>query len=100
MEEGALAAPYSRLAGVYDELVVDPCFAQWADFLELLWSGDRIHRVLDLCCGTGLMTAELAERGYEMVGLDASPAMLDLARRRLPGSVPLIEAELPDLPVV
>ena len=100
MEEGALAAPYSRLAGVYDELVVDPCFAQWAAFLESLWIGEPIRRVLDLCCGTGLMTHELAQRGYDLVGVDASPAMLALARRRLPDSVPLIEAELPHLPVV
>jgi len=26
--------PYARLAGVYDELVVDPCYSDWADFLD------------------------------------------------------------------
>ena len=69
MEEGASAAPYSRLAGVYDELVVDPCFAQWAAFLDRLWAGERIERALDLCCGTGLMTQELAGRGLQVVGV-------------------------------
>lgn len=94
-----LAAPYTRLAGVYDELVVDPCFAEWADFLEDTWRGDPVRRVLDICCGTGLMTAELLARGYALVGLDASPAMLELARDRVGPSVPLVEATLPDLPV-
>lgn len=55
--------------------------------------------MLDLCCGTGLMTAELLGRGLEVTGVDASPAMLSLARDRLGPTVPLIEAWLPDLPV-
>ena len=55
--------------------------------------------VLDLCCGTGLMTAELMGRGFTVTGVDASPAMLRLARERLGPDAPLIEAWLPDLPV-
>ena len=54
------ATPYSRLAGVYDELVVDPCYSDWADFLDRLWADDPevVSSVLDVCCGTGLLTAE------------------------------------------
>lgn len=55
--------------------------------------------MLDLCCGTGLMTAELLSRGLRVTGVDASPAMLGLARQRLGPQVPLVEAWLPDLPV-
>lgn len=55
--------------------------------------------MLDLCCGTGLMTAELRGRGLRVTGVDASPAMLDLARARLGAEVPLVEAWLPDLAV-
>jgi SAM-dependent methyltransferase len=36
-------------------------------------------RILDLCCGTGRHTLELAARGYEVVGLDLSRVMLDRA---------------------
>ena len=94
-----MADPYARLAGVYDELVVDPCFASWADFVERTWSADAdgVHRVLDVCCGTGLMTAELRSRGYDVSGLDASPAMLAEATVRLGSEVPLVEVTLPDL---
>src|SRR6266478_8571597 len=41
-------------------------------------------RVLDLCCGTGNFAARLASRGFQVVGLDNSPAMLERARRRAP----------------
>lgn len=93
--------PYARLAGVYDELVVDPCYSDWADFLEAMWADDPevVSSVLDVCCGTGLLTAELAERGYALVGVDASPQMLARARTLLGPDVLLIEATLPDLPV-
>jgi predicted TPR repeat methyltransferase len=76
---------YSRLAGVYDEIVVDPCYDRWASFLHELWSADAsgVHSVLDLCCGTGLLADELLERGYRIVGVDASEAMLARARERL-----------------
>lgn len=39
---------------------------------------------LDLGCGNGALTARLAAAGLDVTGLDASPAMLDLARRTYP----------------
>ena len=92
---------YARLAGVYDAFVVDPCFAHWAEFLDDLFVTDpaRVASVLDLCCGTGWMDAELISRGYRTVGLDASAPMLDRARERLGPDAVLVHATLPDLPV-
>jgi len=95
------ADPYTALAAVYDDIVVDRCHARWARFLHDLWAHDAepVRTVLDVCCGTGLMTAELAALGYEVVGVDASRAMLDRARRLLgPGAV-LVRDTLPDLTV-
>jgi magnesium-protoporphyrin O-methyltransferase len=40
-------------------------------------------RVLDAGCGTGLMTAELAARGAEVVAADLSPRLIEIARARL-----------------
>ena len=44
-------------------------------------------RVLDAGCGTGQMTMELAGRGAEVIAVDISPALVDIARSRLPGSL-------------
>jgi SAM-dependent methyltransferase len=58
-----------------------------------------VHTVLDLCCGTGLLAGELAGLGYHVTGVDASPEMLDVARRRLGHAVELVECRLPALAV-
>lgn len=42
--------------------------------------------VVDLGCGSGIWAAQLASKGYEVVGVDHSPAMIELARKRAPGA--------------
>jgi predicted TPR repeat methyltransferase len=90
---------YSQLAGVYDEIVIDPCHDRLASFLHELWSVDAggVRSVLDLCCGTGLLAGELIGRGYRVVGVDASEAMLAVARKRLGPETVLSRMTLPDL---
>ena len=44
----------------------------------------RGARVLDAGCGTGLMTAELAARGADVLAIDLSPALIGIAEARLP----------------
>ena len=92
---------YTRLAGVYDEAVVDPCHCALAAFLDELFGADEeaVAGVLDVCCGTGLLAAELAALGYRVTGVDASEAMLARARRLLGPHATLIHATLPDLPL-
>jgi SAM-dependent methyltransferase len=92
---------YTRLAGVYDEVVVDPCHGALAGFLDELFGADEetVAEVVDVCCGTGLLAAELAARGYRVTGVDASEAMLARARRLLGRHATLVQATLPDLPL-
>jgi SAM-dependent methyltransferase len=95
------ADPYARLAGVYDEIVVDPCYGRWAAFLHELWAADAtgVRTVLDVCCGTGLMASELIALGYRVAGVDASAAMLARARRLLGPDAVLVRETLPDLTI-
>lgn len=75
---------YEALAARYDALTADVPHAAWADYIERHFAQCPIpvHTVLDLACGTGEMTCLLAERGYEMIGVDRSPEMLDVAAEK------------------
>ena len=81
-----VAKPFSLLANVYDEIMLDIKYEQWTDFIlkilnKLGWQGKK---VLDLGCGTGNSTFPLFARGYEVIGLDGSADMLRVAREKLP----------------
>lgn len=56
------------------------------------------HRVLELGCGTGQVTALLAARGAEVVAVDALAAMMDGARRRVP-SARFVEGDILDVDI-
>ena len=75
---------YDILAPIYDEINKDISYSEWADFIEAIIEKnkgfDEQNLILDLGCGTGKMTLELARRGYDMTGVDYSPEMLDKAR--------------------
>ena len=76
---------YDLLSRVYDSVNSDIDYAAWADFIEKIVKKEskvKPDLVLDLGCGTGKMTLELASRGYDMTGIDYSPDMLDVARER------------------
>lgn len=76
---------YNLLAPFYDEFNGDIDYSKWADFIEACvakHSDNKPALVLDLCCGTGSMTLEMASRGYDMTGVDYSVEMLDIARDR------------------
>lgn len=47
----------------------------------------RGARVLDAGCGAGQMTEELARRGAEVIAVDISPSLIDIAARRLPADL-------------
>ena len=80
---------YSAVARVYDRLNADIDYVGWADFFEKCFDRflkGRPELVLDLACGTGSMTLELARRGYDMIGVDGSADMLSEAYARTEGS--------------
>jgi SAM-dependent methyltransferase len=52
-----------------------------ADFIEQELNHDRSRRILDVGCGTGRHSLELARRGYTVVGLDLSKVFVERARK-------------------
>ena len=75
---------YEPLAAWYDVLTQDVDYTAFADFYEDVFrrGGGQMHTLLDLCCGTGTLTAILAARGYEMIAADASAEMLMQAQAK------------------
>src|SRR5947209_7030918 len=73
------------LAALYDAFPFD------ADIpLYLRLAAQAGGNVLELACGTGRVLLPLAQAGYHVTGVDASPAMLDLARQKLAQAGPEI----------
>ncbi|MBR3308243.1 MAG: methyltransferase domain-containing protein [Lachnospiraceae bacterium] len=75
---------YEGFARVYDSLMEDVPYERWASEIcdTLRRDGIEGGLVLDLCCGTGTMTELMAERGYDMTGVDASADMLEIAAEK------------------
>jgi SAM-dependent methyltransferase len=82
---------YGPLAGCYDGFTRDVDYVRWADYIETHFRKQPrpVKTVLDLACGTGTLSWLLAERGYEVIGVDLSPDMLSQAMEKtLPTSGP------------
>ena len=75
---------YDALASSYDALTEDAQYRRRADYLERQFRRSRIpvRSVLDLACGTGTIACLLAERGYQVVAVDASEEMLTQAAHK------------------
>lgn len=72
-------------AEVYDEQFVPALFRHWGPVLCDAANVTSGQRVLDVACGTGALTVAVADRvspGGAVLGLDASPEMLAVARRK------------------
>ena len=89
--EGVHATPMS----------VEEGYAEWAPFYDqpgnqlldleqpVVWEildGLPIGVALDAACGTGRHSARLASLGHAVIGVDATPEMLEVARRKIPGA--------------
>lgn len=55
--------------------------------------------VVEIGCGSGLLTAHLADRGLKVMATDASEAMLSLAKAHAPGAAGFLRLTLPDDPI-
>ena len=93
-------SPYDQWAGIYDSV-----YSHVRD--DIPFYVDEARRaggpVLELGCGTGRVTIPVAQEGIDIVGVDSSPRMLDVARGKAvalsksSGTVTLVEADMRDV---
>jgi len=75
----------SDLAYVHDQGFGGFASGAAPGLLDLLdQAGVKDGRVVDLGCGSGIWAGELVEAGFQVVGVDISPAMIEIARHRVP----------------
>lgn len=75
---------YSGFAMVYDTFMDNVPYKEWTAYLVSLLKEQKIEEglVLELGCGTGSVTRRLRDSGYDMIGIDNSYEMLEIARDR------------------
>ncbi|MHB9781883.1 class I SAM-dependent DNA methyltransferase [Streptococcus sp. 10F2] len=72
---------YETFARVYDSIMDDQLYDQWLAFTQDHLTPDT-KDILELACGTGILSLKLDQAGYRVKGLDLSPEMVDLAQKR------------------
>ena len=72
---------YTGFAEVYDIFMDNVPYKEWAEYLRGILKEYGIVEglALELGCGTGNLTMRLAEKGYDMIGVDGSAEMLQIA---------------------
>ncbi len=78
---------YTGFAKVYETFMDNIPYEAWTEYLTGLLKEYGVTKGSLLCelgCGTGSMTRRLAEAGYDMIGIDLSEEMLDIARYEHP----------------
>ena len=72
---------YTGFAEVYDMFMDNIPYETWCEYLTGLLKEQGVTEglLLDLGCGTGTLTRLLAAEGYDMIGVDLSDEMLEIA---------------------
>ena len=75
---------YSGFAKVYDLFMDNIPYEEWTDYVKELFAEEGVKDgiLLDLGCGTGSVTELLAKSGFDMIGIDNSEEMLEIAMEK------------------
>lgn len=92
---------YQAIAPVYDEFTAHHNYELWLGQLLPKLDRHRIrgNRLLDVACGTGKSFIPMLERDWRVTACDVSPAMVEIARRKVGDRVDLSVADMRELPV-
>ena len=74
---------YSVLAKYYDRFTQNDCdYDGWSQYLYGVAKSHGAKEVVDVACGTGKMTKLMLDKGFKVIGVDASEEMLAVARTK------------------
>ena len=82
---------YEVLSQYYDELTGNVEYSRRADFLVRLFSENQCKLLLDAGCGTGRLSNLMIQRGFDVIGVDYSVDMLQIAQQRNPSQLLLCQ---------
>lgn len=92
---------YRKMAEVYDELMDNVPYDDWMVMIQQMIAQKEspVQSIIDLGCGTGVITRKLAAAGYTMTGVDQSSEMLSQAKKGLESadSIKWVEADMTEL---
>ncbi len=80
-----VVSPYSKLAGIYDDVMSHVDYKQWARYIQkmiLKWCPEAT-KILDISCGTGSLLAKFDSNRYRLFGFDLSYNMVMEAERKI-----------------
>ena len=89
--------PYQRIARFYDA-VVEPFNASLRRYVAHVARPKEGMKVLEIGCGTGTNLELFAESGCEVAGIDLSPSMMDLAKKKLGNRADLRHGDASEMP--
>lgn len=83
-KDGDIMGAYESFASVYDLFMDNIDYDAWVEYIEQIWKKYNIdpELICELGCGTGNITLRLAQKGYDMIGVDLSADMLSEARKK------------------
>lgn len=75
-------AMYDRFAFIYDSLMSDIAYEKYAKWVQASAPISAGKRLVDIGCGTGVLSVQFAKAGYDVIGVDLSESMLTIAQSR------------------
>ena len=79
---------YQKFAHVYDQVMDQQLYDEWTDYAVRSFSHSAkrpVRKVMELACGTGEVSMRLDDKGYEVIGVDLSKNMLEIAEKKAQG---------------
>ncbi|HAP15083.1 MAG TPA: SAM-dependent methyltransferase [Lactococcus sp.] len=76
-----MTASYEEFARVYDSVMDEELYDLWFDFSQRHFPA-KTQNIMELACGTGILSIRFSQAGYEVTGVDLSEEMLTIADKR------------------